>query len=123
MASTKVKNSSSPHELTGERKSSSFKIDMDTASKKSYLKTNSLNLEGGATSPAIINPNLFNARNASFCSFDGILSSPDTTCAMAEGESLCAVNQNVPSNSCLHKFKIIIYELISHVKVMFVYIL
>lgn len=68
--------------------------------KKSYLKMNSLNLEGlhGTPPSPNINPNVFNGR-ASLCSFDGGLSSPETTCGMHEGESLFALNNSNTNTS------------------------
>ncbi len=78
---------------------SSKNSDIDT-SKKSYLKMNSLNLEGlqGALSSPNINPNLFNGR-ASLYSFDAGMSSPETTCGMNEGESLFALNNSSNPNT------------------------
>lgn len=83
------------------RKSSSFKIENENPveKKKGYIKTNSLNLEG-ATNSAIkgIDPNVFNGRAASICSYDGITSTPETTCGLNEGESFSALNQKDNAN-------------------------
>ena len=85
-----------------ERKSSSFKIETDNISKKSYLKTNSLNLEGGGSPPSNVNPNLLNARSSMY-SLDGI-STPETTVQINDSGSLLILNNksNINSNHPLN---------------------
>ncbi len=76
---------------------------MTDIDKKSYLKQNSLNLTGAKNSPTAINPNLFNGRAASICSFDVGASSPETTVNM--NESILALNMTnqpvSPQNACI----------------------
>lgn len=75
-------------------KSSSFKIENEHEKKKGYIKTNSLNLEGATNGTSKeIDPNIFNGRAASVCSYDGIISTPETTCGLNEGESFSGLNQ------------------------------
>lgn len=96
MTSVKKPSEISPTEA---RANSSLKNSDPETNKKSYLKMNSLNLEGlqGSSSPNI-NPNVFNGR-ASLCSSDGGMSSPETTCGMNDGESIFALNQSNPNTS------------------------
>lgn len=78
-----------------DHKCSSFKIENEhpDEKKKGFIKTNSLNLEGAANSATKgIDPNVFNGRAASICSYDGIISTPDT-CGLNEGESFSALNR------------------------------
>jgi hypothetical protein len=85
----------SPTSPQPERKGSTFKIDNDNISKKSYLKTNSLNLEGNISPASNVNPNLFNARSSMY-SLDG-MSTPETTNNI--NESLLILNNNPNNNN------------------------
>ncbi len=80
--------------------SSSFKTEQEDTSKKSLAKTNSLNLEEGTptTTAKAIDPNGFGGRAISECSFDGVVSTPETICGLNEGEFFSGPSTKEPAH-------------------------